>query len=52
MMSGGRVILDVPAIESELMALRKRVDDLEEQVRTIQAAYLALARTMEKRLGA
>lgn len=46
-MIGGRVILDTPAIESELMALKKRVDDLEEQVRTIKAAYLALARDRE-----
>ncbi|MEO3876014.1 hypothetical protein ABGB18_45205 [Nonomuraea sp. B12E4] len=46
-MIGGRMIMGSSALESEMLALRKRVDDLEEQVRTLTAANLALVRSME-----
>ncbi|GAA4535834.1 MULTISPECIES: hypothetical protein [Nonomuraea] len=46
-MIGGRVIMEAPAIDAELLALKKRVDDLDEQVRTLTAACLALARAVE-----
>ncbi|NJP88732.1 hypothetical protein HCN51_04560 [Nonomuraea sp. FMUSA5-5] len=46
-MTGGRMIMGSPAIEAELLALRKRVDELEEQVRTLVAANLSLVRSME-----
>ncbi|SPL98917.1 unnamed protein product [[Actinomadura] parvosata subsp. kistnae] len=42
------MIMGSPAIEVELLALRKRVDELEEQVRTLVAANLSLVRSMEK----
>ncbi|MFI7465062.1 hypothetical protein [Nonomuraea sp. NPDC049646] len=46
-MIGGRMLMESPALEVELLALRKRVDELEEQVRTLTAAGLALARILE-----
>ncbi|GAA2208880.1 hypothetical protein GCM10009850_043380 [Nonomuraea monospora] len=46
-MTGGRMIMERPVIEAELMTLRKRVADLEEHVRTLTAANLALVRSVE-----
>ncbi|GAA1695476.1 hypothetical protein GCM10009733_108850 [Nonomuraea maheshkhaliensis] len=46
-MIGGRVIMEAPLVEAELLTLKKRVDGLEEQVRTLTAANLALVRSME-----
>ncbi|GAA3168290.1 hypothetical protein [Nonomuraea salmonea] len=46
-MIGGRTLMESPALEVELLALKKRVDELEEQVRTLTAAGLALARGLE-----
>ncbi|GAA3167177.1 hypothetical protein GCM10020001_110910 [Nonomuraea salmonea] len=45
-MTGRRMIMEVP-VDTELLALKKRVTALEEQVRTLTAANLALVRTME-----
>lgn len=46
-MIGGRMIMEKPAIDVELASLKKRVAGLEEQVRTLMAANLALVRSME-----
>ncbi|TYB50943.1 hypothetical protein FXF51_54770 [Nonomuraea sp. PA05] len=46
-MIGGRVIMEAPLVDAELLTLRKRVDSLEEQVRTLTAANLALVRSIE-----
>ncbi|MEV0168869.1 hypothetical protein ACGFJC_06935 [Nonomuraea fuscirosea] len=46
-MIGGRVIMEAPLVDAELLTLKKRVDSLEEQVRTLTAANLALVRSME-----
>ncbi|MFC4114241.1 hypothetical protein [Nonomuraea zeae] len=46
-MIGGRVIMETSVVEADLATLRKRVDGLEEQVRALTAAYLALVRSME-----
>jgi hypothetical protein len=47
MMRGGRVILESSVTDLELAALKRRVEELEEQVRTLNAANLALVRAME-----
>ncbi|UBU08771.1 hypothetical protein [Nonomuraea gerenzanensis] len=46
-MIGGRVIMEAPLVDAELLVLKKRVDGLEEQVRTLTAANLALVRSIE-----
>ncbi|MEV0831076.1 hypothetical protein [Nonomuraea rubra] len=46
-MIGGRVIMETPLVDAELLTLKKRVDSLEEQVRTLTAANLALVRSIE-----
>ncbi|QYC42481.1 hypothetical protein Nocox_24390 [Nonomuraea coxensis DSM 45129] len=46
-MVGGRMLMEAPALDLELLALRKRLSELEEQVRTLSAANLALVRAME-----
>ncbi|MFF0862024.1 hypothetical protein ACFYUV_09725 [Nonomuraea sp. NPDC003560] len=46
-MIGARMLMESPAIDAELLALKKRVDELENQVRTLTAAGLALARGLE-----
>jgi hypothetical protein len=46
-MIGGRVIMEASAIDAELLALKKRVGDLEEQVRALTAAYRAFTREAE-----
>lgn len=46
-MIGGRMLMESPALDAELLALKKRVDELEEQVRTLTAAGLALTRGLE-----
>ncbi|MEU8251334.1 hypothetical protein [Nonomuraea sp. NPDC048916] len=46
-MIGGRVIMESPVLDAELVALKRRVSTLEEQVRTLTAANLALVRAME-----
>ncbi|MFI9846620.1 hypothetical protein ACIHFD_57030 [Nonomuraea sp. NPDC051941] len=46
-MMGGRRLMESPALDAELLALKKRVSDLEEQVRSLTAANLALVRTVE-----
>ncbi|MEU8404346.1 hypothetical protein AB0C28_55040 [Nonomuraea sp. NPDC048892] len=46
-MTGGRMIMEAPLVDAELLTLKKRVDSLEEQVRTLTAANLALVRSME-----
>ncbi|GGS90570.1 hypothetical protein ACIBIZ_35465 [Nonomuraea spiralis] len=40
-MIGGRVLMQSPALEAELLALKQRVDELEEQVRRLAAAVTA-----------
>ncbi|NJP96316.1 hypothetical protein HCN51_43975 [Nonomuraea sp. FMUSA5-5] len=50
-MIGGRVIMEAPLVDAELLTLKKRVDSLEEQVRTLTAAHLALVRSMESLPG-
>ncbi|HEX4813595.1 MAG TPA: hypothetical protein VFV66_12675 [Nonomuraea sp.] len=46
-MIGGRMVMEASAVDLELMALKKRVNDLEEQVRTLTAANLALVRSVD-----
>ncbi|MED7923898.1 hypothetical protein SMD20_06630 [Nonomuraea sp. LP-02] len=46
-MVGGRMLMEAPALDVELLAVRKRLSELEEQVRTLSAANLALVRAME-----
>ncbi|MER7368800.1 hypothetical protein ACI2LC_18925 [Nonomuraea wenchangensis] len=46
-MVGGRMLMDTPALDVELLAVKKRLSELEEQVRTLSAANLALVRAME-----
>ncbi|MEW9550402.1 hypothetical protein [Nonomuraea sp. NPDC050783] len=46
-MVGGRMLMESPALDAELLAIKKRVSELEEQVRTLNAANLALVRAME-----
>lgn len=46
-MIGGRMVMEAPALDAELLALKKRVNDLEEQMRTLTAANFALARSLE-----
>ncbi|NRQ37706.1 hypothetical protein HII36_38635 [Nonomuraea sp. NN258] len=46
-MSGRRMFMDSPALEAELLTLKNRVDELEEEVRTLTAANLALVRGLE-----
>ncbi|MGI5271164.1 hypothetical protein ACQEUU_18555 [Nonomuraea sp. CA-218870] len=46
-MIGGRMIMEAPLADVELMTLRKRIDILEEQVRVLTAANLALVRSIE-----
>ncbi|TMR88898.1 hypothetical protein [Nonomuraea basaltis] len=46
-MFGGRMIMEASALEMELLALKRRVDGLEEQVRTLTAANLALVRSVD-----
>ncbi|MDA0632064.1 hypothetical protein OUY22_01445 [Nonomuraea sp. MCN248] len=46
-MIGGRMIMEAPLADIELMTLRKRIDLLEEQVRVLTAANLALVRSVE-----
>ncbi|WP_431933202.1 hypothetical protein [Nonomuraea jabiensis] len=47
-MMGGRRLMESSALDAELVALKKRVSDLEEQVRSLTAANLALVRAVEK----
>ncbi|MGW0486011.1 MULTISPECIES: hypothetical protein [Nonomuraea] len=47
-MIGGRMLMESPQVDAELLALKKRLDHLEEQVRTLTAANLALASSLEK----
>ncbi|WP_188195185.1 hypothetical protein [Nonomuraea sp. SYSU D8015] len=47
MMIGGRMLMESPALDVELMALKRRVTELEEQIRMLNAANLALVRAME-----
>lgn len=46
-MIGGRMITETSVLEAELLALKKRVSQLEEEMRTLTAANLALVRAME-----
>ncbi|MDP4510006.1 hypothetical protein [Nonomuraea turcica] len=46
-MIGGRMVMEAPALDVELLELKKRLNDLEEQVRTLTAANLALVRSVE-----
>ncbi|MEU6725012.1 hypothetical protein ABZ917_15000 [Nonomuraea wenchangensis] len=46
-MVGGRMLMEAPALDVELLAVKKRLSELEEQVRTLSAANLALVRAME-----
>ncbi|MEV4287921.1 hypothetical protein AB0K40_20620 [Nonomuraea bangladeshensis] len=46
-MVGGRMLMEAPALDVELLAVKKRLAELEEQVRTLSAANLALVRAME-----
>ncbi|MEV0591438.1 hypothetical protein [Nonomuraea cavernae] len=46
-MIGGRMIMESPVFDTELTALKRRVSDLEEEVRTLTAANLALVRAVE-----
>ncbi|MCK2215881.1 hypothetical protein MF672_019070 [Actinomadura sp. ATCC 31491] len=46
-MVGGRMLMESPALDVELLAVKKRLSELEEQVRTLNAANLALVRAME-----
>nr|SBO97136.1 hypothetical protein BN4615_P6652 [Nonomuraea gerenzanensis] len=41
------MIMEAPLVDAELLVLKKRVDGLEEQVRTLTAANLALVRSIE-----
>ncbi|WP_180903843.1 hypothetical protein [Nonomuraea indica] len=47
-MATGRMIMEAPALDLELVALKKRVTALEEQVRTLTAANLSLVRSVER----
>ncbi|MFI7707452.1 hypothetical protein [Nonomuraea sp. NPDC049480] len=47
-MASGRMIMESPALEPQLLVLKKRVTDLEEQVRTLIAANLALVQSVER----
>lgn len=47
-MATGRMIMESPALDLELVALKKRVTALEEQVRTLTAANLSLVDTVER----
>ena len=46
-MIGGRMIMESPVLDAELLSLKRRVDKLEELVRTLTAANLALVRAVE-----
>ncbi|MEV0354142.1 hypothetical protein AB0H88_51085 [Nonomuraea sp. NPDC050680] len=46
-MIGGRMIAEASALDAELLAVKKRLNHLEEEVRTLTAANLALVRAME-----
>jgi len=46
-MIGGRMIMESSALDAELASLKKRVEKLEELVRTLTAANLSLVRTVE-----
>ncbi|NUW39511.1 hypothetical protein [Nonomuraea rhodomycinica] len=46
-MIGGQQIMASPALDAELLALKKRVGALEEEVRTLIAANMALVRAVE-----
>ncbi|WP_433519341.1 hypothetical protein ACQP2T_29705 [Nonomuraea sp. CA-143628] len=46
-MIGGRMIAEASVLDAELLALKKRVNQLEEEVRTLTAANLALVRAVE-----
>ncbi|SEG99901.1 hypothetical protein SAMN05444920_114177 [Nonomuraea solani] len=46
-MIGGRMVMEAPVLDAELLALKKRVNQLEEHVRQLNAANLALVRAME-----
>ncbi|TMR93642.1 hypothetical protein [Nonomuraea basaltis] len=45
-MIGGRMIMESAALDSELLSLKKRVDSLEEQVRTLTAANLVFVKAL------
>ncbi|MET7332299.1 hypothetical protein [Nonomuraea sp. NPDC005650] len=49
-MMGGRRLMESSALDAELVALKQRVSDLEEQVCSLTAANLALVRAVEKLL--
>ncbi len=51
-MIGGRQIMESAAHDVELLALKKRISALEEQVRTLTAANLAVVRAVEGLHGA
>ena len=46
-MIGGRMIMESTVLDAELLSLKRRVDKLEELVRTLTAANLSLVRAME-----
>ncbi|MFG1688217.1 hypothetical protein ACGFNP_49300 [Nonomuraea sp. NPDC049269] len=46
-MIGGRMIMESSVLEVELLSLKRRVDKLEELVRTLTAANLSLVRAVE-----
>jgi hypothetical protein len=46
-MIGRRMIMESSVIDVELLSLKRRVDKLEELVRTLTAANLTLVRTVE-----
>ncbi|MGN9844467.1 hypothetical protein ACTMTI_40705 [Nonomuraea sp. H19] len=50
-MVGGRMVMEASVLDAEMAALKKRVSLLEEQVRTLNAANLALVRAMEALRG-
>lgn len=50
-MVGGRVIMESSVLGSELVVLQRRMSALEEQVRLLTAANLALAKALEDLQG-
>ncbi|MBT2233727.1 hypothetical protein [Nonomuraea sp. NEAU-A123] len=46
-MIGGRMIMESSVLDAELLSLKRRVDKLEELVRTLTTANLTLVRAVE-----
>ncbi|MEV1248712.1 hypothetical protein ACIBO2_56830 [Nonomuraea sp. NPDC050022] len=46
-MIGGRMVMESSALDVELLSLKRRVEKLEELVRTLTAANLTLVRIVE-----